>query len=366
MLSRFINILVVIVFPLLLLLGCNDSVILPDDTIIHSNDGMYILCEGLWRQDNSTLSYYDFSTSTLVNNVFSVANPSLRLGDTGNDILYYNGKCYVAVSTSKSIEVFQAGTTKSIGRIVFDGKIEPRSLTILNDTLGYVTTLGDDSVIEFNPSTFQRKKRFTVGPAPEGIAHWKNLVFVANSGYGDFRAKEPLAGSISIIDAFTSSVVKSVYVGPNLLTITVDTLSNKLYCYYAHLPSQKDSLGGIVQYSLPDLIELNRWRIKSARSFSLYNQNSFLLFLTNDGIAKLDVNTKGSKPEVFIKNSKPNEIWTGVSYNSNMSNPSFIVSNSKNYSVNGSIMMFSKDGVLMKELQVGLNPTKHCYNSLTR
>lgn len=366
MLSRFISIVIGIVFPLLLLFGCNDSVILPDDTFIHSNDGMYILCEGLWRQDNSTLSLYDFSTSTLVNNVFSLANPSLRLGDTGNDILYYNGKCYVAVSTSKSIEVFHAGTTKSIGRLVFDGKVEPRSLTILNDTLGYVTTLGDDSVIEFNPTTMQRKNRIAVGPAPEGITHWKNLVFVANSGYGDFRAKEPLAGSLTVIDASNSTVKQALYVGPNLLSITIDSLSNRLYCYYAHLPSQKDSFGGIVQYSLPDLTEIYRWRIASARSFSLYNQNNSLLFLTEDGVAQLDVTKTNTKPNVIIPNTKKYEIWTGVSFHSNILNPSIIVSNSKNYSVNGSIMIFTKDGILMKELQVGLNPTKHCYYSLPR
>jgi glutamine cyclotransferase len=363
---KFTNFITFIVFPLLLLFGCTDSVVIPDEKDFRFDDGLYILCEGLWRQDNSTLSHFDFTTNTLLNNVFTQANPLLRLGDTGNDIVYYNGKCYVAVSTSKTIEVFQARTTKSIGRILFEGKIEPRSITILNDSIGYVTTLGDDSVIEFNPTTLQRKKRIPVGPAPEGIANWNNLVFVANSGYGDFRSKEALAGSITVINATTSSVMKSLYVGPNLLSILVDSTTNTLYCYYAHLPSQKDSLGGIVQYSLPDFTEIHRWRVSSARSISLYNQNKFLLFLSEAGVTQLDVTKKDTEPNVIIPNMKKSEIWTGVSYNSDISNPSIIVSNSKNYTVNGSIMMFSPSGVLLKELQVGLNPTKHCYYSLPR
>jgi len=363
MLSKFTNYLLVIVFPLLLVFSCSENTLVPDEQNYQFKEGLYILCEGLWRQDNTTLSYYDFSTQSVINNVFSLANPALRLGDTGNDIVYFGSKCFVAISTSKTIEVFYVGTSKSIGRIIFDGKIEPRSITILNDSIGFVSTLGDDSVIEFNPTTLQKKTRIPVGPAPEGIVHWKNLLFVANSGYGDFRSKEPLAGYLSVIDTKTYTVLQSIFVGPNLLSVTIDSLNNKLYCYYAHLPSQKDSLAGIVQYSLPDLIELNRWRIKSARSFSLYNQNSYLLFLTNDGIAKLNVTTKGSKPEVFIKNTKPNEIWTGVSISEVNTTPTIFVSNSKNYSVNGSLLFYSQDGSLKKEETVGLNPTKHCYFS---
>lgn len=360
MLSKFTNYFLLLVFPLLFVFSCSESTIVPNEQNYQFTEGLYILCEGLWRQDNTSLDYYDFSSQSLINDVFTQANPTLRLGDTGNDIVFFAGKCFVAISTSKTIEVFNATTTKSIGRIIFEGKIEPRSLTIINDSLGYVTTLGDDSVIEFNPITLQKKTRIKLGPATEGIAHWKNLLFVANSGYGDFRSKEPLAGFLSVIDTKSNTVLQSFFVGPNLLSVTVDSINHKLYCYYAHLPSQKDSLAGIVQYSLPDLKELNRWRIKSARSFSLYNQNSYLLFLTNDGVAKLDVTTKESQPEVFIKNSKSNEIWTGVSISEVNSTPTIFVSNSKNYSVNGSLLFYSRDGSLKKELSVGLNPTKHC------
>jgi hypothetical protein len=361
MLSIFTKILVVTLFPLLIFTSCKDNLTIPIDNDSVYSEGIYILCEGLWRQDNSTLSHYDITSNAIVNNVFTTYNPTLRLGDTGNDIIEYKGMCYVAVSTSKSIEVFTAGTTKSVGRILFDGKIEPRSLTILNDSVGYVTTLGDDSVIEFNPTTLERKTRFTVGPAPEGLAHWKHLVFVANSGYGDFRVKEPLAGYLTLLNTTTKSIQQSFYVGPNLLEAIVDTVSNYLYCYYAHLPSQKDSLPGLVKYSLPDLTEIHRWRLPSMRSLSFIDNNTTLLFLTDKGVSTLDLRSAESTPSLLLSNEKPSEIWTGVSMQFINSQPTILVSNSKNYSVNGALLFYSKEGVFLKEYPVGLNPTKHCY-----
>lgn len=361
MLSLFTKIFLVTLFPLLIFTGCKDIPTTPIDNDSIYSEGIYILCEGLWRQDNSTLSHYDITLDAITNNVFTAYNPTLRLGDTGNDIIEYKGKCYVAVSTSKSIEVFTAGTTKSLGRILFDGKIEPRSLTILNDSVGYVTTLGDDSVIEFNPTTFERKTRIQVGPAPEGLTHWKHLVFVANSGYGDFRAKEALAGNLTILNSTTKSIQQSFFVGPNLLEVVVDTVSNYLYCYYAHLPSHKDSLPGLVKYSLPDLTEIYRWRLPSMRSLSFIQNGSSMLFLTEKGVSSLDVTTPTSTANLLIPNEKPSEIWTGVSMQIINSKSTILVSNSKNYTVNGTLMFYSKEGIYQKEYTVGLNPTKHCY-----
>lgn len=364
MLFKFINIVFYTVFPLLFFNSCSDSIVVPDDKKSEYKEGLYILCEGLWRQDNSTLSHYDIASASVVNNIFTLANPTLRLGDTGNDIVYYSGKCFVAVSTSKTIEVFQVGTTKSIGRLIFDGKIEPRSITIVNDSVGYVTTLGDDSVIEFNPTTLVKKQRISVGPAPEGITYWKNLVFVANSGYGDFRAKEALAGTVSIIDSKSNMVVQSHYVGPNILSLFVDSVSNNLYCYYAHLPSQKDSLAGIVKYSLPDMQEIHRWRIDQGRSFQLIQNNSSLLYLSNNNVLTLDITKKESQPKEIITNNQNLHIWTGVSLYTIGNTPTIVVSNSKNYTVDGSILFYTLGGQFLKEMTVGLNPTKVCYYSV--
>jgi hypothetical protein len=62
--------------------------------------GAYILCEGLWRQDNSTLSRYDDSTQMVANDFFSRVNTGLRLGDTGNSMAQKGDTLFIAMSVS--------------------------------------------------------------------------------------------------------------------------------------------------------------------------------------------------------------------------------------------------------------------------
>ena len=65
---------------------------------------MYILSEGLFNQNNSSLARYSFNRQRCTNNYFS-ANNQRRLGDTANDIAIYGNKIYVVVNVSSTVEV---------------------------------------------------------------------------------------------------------------------------------------------------------------------------------------------------------------------------------------------------------------------
>ena len=67
--------------------------------------GVFVVNEGLRRQDNSTLTFYDPNENVAVQDYFAVKNPGLRLGDTGNDILIDGDKAYVTMTESHNIEV---------------------------------------------------------------------------------------------------------------------------------------------------------------------------------------------------------------------------------------------------------------------
>ena len=54
---------------------------------------MYILSEGLFNQNNSSLARYSFNRQRCTNNYFS-ANNQRGLGDTANDIAIYGNKIY--------------------------------------------------------------------------------------------------------------------------------------------------------------------------------------------------------------------------------------------------------------------------------
>ena len=78
---------------------------------------MYILSEGLFNQNNSSLARYSFNRQRCTNNYFS-ANNQRGLGDTANDIAIYGNKIYVVVNVSSTVEVIDFLRANPSGRSV--------------------------------------------------------------------------------------------------------------------------------------------------------------------------------------------------------------------------------------------------------
>lgn len=77
---------------------------------------MYILSEGLFNQNNSSLARYSFNQQKRTSNYFS-ANNQRGLGDTANDMAIYGNKIYIVVNVSSTVEVMDFTTGKSIRQI---------------------------------------------------------------------------------------------------------------------------------------------------------------------------------------------------------------------------------------------------------
>ena len=77
---RLISLLLV-----LLLFSCKKDDL--EEVVVSSSlsDGVVVLCEGLFQQNNSTLSWINNSDGSVSNTLFST-KVGRQLGDTGNDI----------------------------------------------------------------------------------------------------------------------------------------------------------------------------------------------------------------------------------------------------------------------------------------
>lgn len=98
----------------LLLFSCNDKgggIEIPGT----KTQGFYILGEGTFGSENSTLYYYDLNTKAVTDR-FTTANPGSVLGNTANDMKVYGSKLYVAVDVSNKVLVLDAAS----GRILED------------------------------------------------------------------------------------------------------------------------------------------------------------------------------------------------------------------------------------------------------
>jgi hypothetical protein len=346
-----------IILIVVVLQGCIQEPTEPgkDDKVFERASSVFILCEGNWGMDNSVLMKYDIESENAVQDFFAVANPGLKLGDIANDIVLHDSTALIAVTTARTVEVINATTGKSSGRIIFDRESAPRRIAIINDSLAAVTDLYRHSIAIINyRSLLIVADKISVGPAPEGIAYYDGLLFVVNSGYGDYLADRPKAGTVSLVSVESLSEVGNFVVGPNPIEILIDKTRNKFYVSYKNLPSRKDSLGGIVEYSLLNMAELRRVRT-DVRSMVLTRSGDSLVFATKRGVEFINLK-EDFKPDLLIQNNTPSDIWYSVACDAV---GTIWVGNAKNHMIKGDVLVYAIDKQNpIKKIPAGCNPGK--------
>ncbi len=310
----------------------------------------FILCEGLWNNNNSRLDKYLIDSSVIINDYYTFIN-NIKLGDTAYDIKRKGDTAFISVSTSKSIEIFNLKTGKFIDRIIVSTNSPLRNLTIYNDSNAYVSDLYQKQVICFNPTTFQIKTKIDVGPAPEGICNDDFSVFVANSGFGDYQKTLPKAGYISKIDTKTNTEIASVFCGNNIMQVHYALFNNKVYGIFINFPSLPDSLGGIVEFDATNMKRERQWRMKIIKAIISKNM---LYFINKDGLFEINLLYPNSQAVQILKNTK-DENWYGLQINP--SETEIWICNAKNYQVKGEVLVFNINSKQVnKIIPTGQNP----------
>lgn len=193
--------------------ACDDE---DDDLKKSSNKVIYVLNEGSWNNNNASVSAIDPTDGSSYYYQFAAAN-GRNLGDTGQDILRYGGKIYIAVSGSNTIEVVDGNSLTSIKTIKPEsGKPgNPRGLAASDGKI-YVS-LYDGYVAKIDTTSLAFEDSIAVGPNPEEITIANGCLYVAisdgwNSGNGYPNGK--YVSKIGL-DSFKVASKIDVIVNPN-------------------------------------------------------------------------------------------------------------------------------------------------------
>lgn len=174
-----------------------------EDDDIYAN-GVLISNEGNFGSGNSSISYYNYDTDEVINNIFNALN-GRSLGDVLQSITIHNGLAYMVMNGDNKIEVASAGNMTEKG--VITGFNSPRYFLGVSDTKAYVSEWGSGMGTEIQVvdlTDLSIKKSITVGMGPEKMILHNDKVYVANSGgWGN-------ANTISVIDPSTDAVVKTI------------------------------------------------------------------------------------------------------------------------------------------------------------
>ncbi len=310
----------------------------------HSS-GYLILNEGLYGQNNSSITFYDLESGNVEQNVYAAMNNGDDLGDTANDFALCCGKVFIVVDKSKKIEVISIQDFHSEGFIDFTDYGSPREIIIPDSTHGYVSTL-NDLIVEFNPSSMNITGTVNVGSKPEGLTLNGENLFVANSGFG-------IGNTVSVIDTSAHAVIStiSVWQNPNTFLSFGDNVYLVSIGKYDAI-----GLGAVTKINAQNLVPTDTILIAENPGKAVIAENN-LLVVNGSGLLKINLDTFSIDDSLFIKGSNVNPI-TGVIYSVSFdkTNKKILLTNPKDFLQNGEVILFDLYGEKLKTISAGLNP----------
>jgi YVTN family beta-propeller protein len=312
----------------------------------------YVLSEGVFHMNNSTLARYSFGDNRNEPDYFLKVNQR-GLGDTANDMAIYGSKLYVAVDVSSQVEVIDLPTGKSVKRIPLltdnGSSRQPRYMAFDKDK-AYVCSF-DGTVARIDTTSLSVEKYITAGRNPDGICVQNNKLYVSNSGGLD-KVKD---STVSVIDIPTFKEKKKITVGKNPGKILADNYGNMYVIvrgnyspaqqHFVRIDSRTDEVSQtlneqVIGFAIGDeLAYLYTYDFKTKQAaFKVYNVVSGTIADANFISDDTQINT----PYAIAVNPYSGNVY---------------ISDAHNYKVKGDVLCFNKQGFLQFRIDnVGINP----------
>ena len=338
--------LLVITFAVALFAACKkDRIVVapPSDT---DGPGMFILNQGNFGANNSTLTYYNLTTKKLFADFYSSVNAEKKIGDTGNDVEIYGSKMYIVVNNSSNIEVLNAKT----GVLIKEIPLNQCRNVVFYKSNAFVTSY-DGNVAVIDTATLAITKKITVGRNPEQMVISNNKLYVANSG--GLSSGNP-DKTVSVVDLTSLAETKKIDVIEDPVSVTADSYGN---VYVLSLGDFDKIQAGLT------IIDNKTDAVKShpvvdlGYNIPIVSLGDYVYYVTADN--KIAVyNAKKQAPE------KDNFVTDGTTFTSafalavNETTGEIFVTDAKDFNSNGTLTAFDKNGKKEYSITTGISPGK--------
>ena len=321
------------------------------------DNGVLILNQGGFGAGNASISYLSDDFVTQQNNIYGIVNPSLMLGDTGQDIGFYQNLAFIVLNYSNKIEVVNRYSMVHVATIT-EGLNNPRYITFSNGK-GFVTNWGDgtsttdDFVAVLNLDTYTVSSSIPVVEGPERIVENNGKVYVAHAGGFGYGS------SISVINADNNTVATSIQVGdvPNSLKIQ----GNSLYVISGGKPSWTgtETVGKLSKINLTNnaVTSINFPEGDHPSNIEIVDNS---LFYTIDSEVYKSTVSAATLPTEALFSTTAQGVY-GV-YSFAVKNNKIYVGDAVDYSSNGKVYIYSATGTLENSYTVGVIPAGFYFN----
>ena len=189
----------------------------PSEEITVPSEYIYVLNSGMDGNNNASLTLYDVENGTVTQRFFENQNKR-RLGDTGQDIIVYGDRMYIAMFGESTIEVTDL-EAREIKQIRTEG--QPRNFVAYGGKI-YVTYF-NGFVARIDTSSLEVEATVKVGRNPEQLAVANGKLFVANSGGLDFNTETGYDKTVSVVDIASFMEEKKIEVVINPCDVIADS-----------------------------------------------------------------------------------------------------------------------------------------------
>ena len=181
--------------------------------------GVFVLNEGTFTYANSSLSFYDFNTNEVINNLFFRVNVA-PIGDIGQSLAMVGDDLYIVVNNSKYIYNVNAKTIQN--QVKIEGFTSPRYMLQVGNNKAYISDLASPGLWSLNLDTYA-KELINTGKSTECMVKINNEVFVSNwsKSYVSFGNN-----TVQVIDCVNDSLVAEIEVTQEPRAMVVDKNDN--------------------------------------------------------------------------------------------------------------------------------------------
>jgi YVTN family beta-propeller protein len=308
--------------------------------------GLYVLCEGLFNANNTSLSYYNFDDKKLATDQFATVN-GRGLGDTGNDIKVYGSKMYIVVNVSSTLEIVNAKSGLSVKKIDMkeNGVGRQPRYVVFNKNKAYISSY-DGTVAVLDTTSMAIEQYIKVGRNPEQMAVSNNKLYVANSGGLDYPNYD---NTVSVIDLNTHKEIKKIAVVENARGVAADQYGDVYVLSTGNYGAVKPSMATID--SKTDVVKT---QVNFSAGSMVINGDYAYIPASGGKVKVFNVKTETMEKENFITDDTKITTTYGVAVDE-ISGEVF-VTDAKNYTTGGEVFCFDKDGKKKYSINVGINP----------
>lgn len=307
--------------------------------------GIYVLSEGLFNLNNSTLMFHSLKNGQTDTDYFRSKNHR-GLGDTANDMAIYGSKLYIVVNVSSQIEVIDRASGLSLKRIPVlnenGSSRQPRYIAFHKDK-AYVCSF-DGTVARIDTTSLEIEEYATVGRNPDGICVQGDKLYVSNSGGLDWDGIG-VDNTVSVVSTEPFKEIKKIQVGYNPGRIRAD---NYGHVYVA--TRGKDISAGDYNFVQIDTRtdEVKQIYDEKVMNFAINDQLAYLYnfnYTTQDSQIKVfNLQTGTTLREDFITDET--EINTPYGIYVNPYSGNIYITDAYNYLVRGDVLCFNPQGKL--------------------